>query len=170
MLRHAVCQSAQYGDRNQPRPFVISTLVGAATVFVTGVFIFSLSPFREFYAYSMNAGTATGVPRETPLLWAVLAGSLAYGSLITLAMARAPRPQGVAAGVRVGATVGFLLWCTANFMLYGISNVGNLASTLVDPFIELVPGAIAGGAIAAVLRNTDAVSPAQGVDGTSRAA
>ena len=152
----------------KPRSFVIGTLVGAATVFVTGVFIFSLAPFREFYAYAMNAGTATGVPRETPLLWPVLAGALAYGALITLALAGAPRPQRVAAGVRVGATVGFLLWCTANFMFYGISNVGNLTSTLIDPFIELVPGAIAGGVIATVLRRTDAVS--QGADGISRAA
>jgi hypothetical protein len=154
----------------KPRLFVIGTLVGAATVFVTGAFIFSLAPFRDFYTYAMNAGTATGVPRETPLLWAVLTGALAYGALITLALARAPRPQGVAEGVRVGATVGFLLWCAANFMLYGISNVGNLTSTLVDSFIELVPGAIAGGVIATVLRSTDAVSPAQGDDGMSRAA
>jgi hypothetical protein len=152
----------------KPRWLVIGTLAGAATVFVTGVFIFSLTPFREFYAYAMNAGTATGVARETPLLWPVLVGALAYGALITLALAGAPRPQGVAAGVRVGATVGFLLWCTANFMFYGISNVGNLTSTLIDPFIELVPGAIAGGVIATVLRRTDAVS--QGADGISRAA
>ena len=36
-------------------------------------------------------------------------------------------------------------------MLYGISNVRNLTSTVVDPLLELVPGAIAGGVIAAVL-------------------
>jgi hypothetical protein len=36
-------------------------------------------------------------------------------------------------------------------MFYGISNVGNLTSTLVDPLLELVPGALAGGVIAAVL-------------------
>ena len=51
-----------------------------------------------------------------------------------------------------------------------LSNVGNLTSTLVDSFIELVPGAIAGGVIATLLRSTDAVSPAQGDDGMSRAA
>ena len=53
----------------------------------------------------------------------------------------------------VGALiVSFLLWFTADFMLYGISHVGNLTTTLVDPLLELVPGAIAGGVIARVLR------------------
>jgi hypothetical protein len=37
-------------------------------------------------------------------------------------------------------------------MLYGISNVLNLSSALVDPLLEVLPSAAAGGAIAAVLR------------------
>lgn len=36
--------------------------------------------------------------------------------------------------------------------MYGISNVGNLSGILVDPLLEAVPGALAGGAVAAVLR------------------
>lgn len=36
-------------------------------------------------------------------------------------------------------------------MFYGISNVGNVTSTLVDPLLELVPGAVAAGVSAAVL-------------------
>jgi hypothetical protein len=55
------------------------------------------------------------------------------------------------AGIRIGAVVGFLLWFTADFMFYGLSNVGTLTSTVVDPLIELVPGAVAGGVIAIVL-------------------
>jgi hypothetical protein len=47
---------------------------------------------------------------------------------------------------------GTLHWFTADFVLYGISNVGNLTTTIVDPLLELVPGAIAGGVIAGVLR------------------
>jgi hypothetical protein len=36
-------------------------------------------------------------------------------------------------------------------MFCGISNVGDLTSTVVDPLIEFVPRAVAGGVIAAVL-------------------
>ena len=58
----------------------------------------------------------------------------------------------IGAGIKIGAIVSFLLWFTADFMLYGISNVGNLTTTIVDPLLELVPGAIAGGVIAGALR------------------
>jgi hypothetical protein len=51
----------------------------------------------------------------------------------------------------IGAVVGFLVWFTADFMLYGISNVLNLTSVLIDPLLELVPSAITGGVIALVL-------------------
>jgi hypothetical protein len=53
----------------------------------------------------------------------------------------------------IGASVSFLAWFTAEFILYGISNIGNISGILVDPLLEAVPGALAGGAIAAVLRN-----------------
>lgn len=131
--------------------FVIGTLVGGVTVFATGYLIFAMAPFRNFYAYAMNAGSATGVAREPQLVWAVALGALSYSALVTLAIGSRASPLTIGAGIKIGAVVGFLLWFTADFMFYGISNVGNLTSTVVDPLIELVPGAIAGGVIAVVL-------------------
>jgi hypothetical protein len=136
------------------RRFVIGSLVGGATVVAAGFLIFAMPPFRDFYGYAMNAGTATGVVRERPLLWAVALGALSYGALVTLVIGSWARPMSVGTGIKIGAIVGFLLWFTADLMFYGISNVGNLASALVDPLIELVPGAAAGGVIAAVLGKT----------------
>ena len=77
-----------------------------------------------------------------------------YGALLTLVIGSRASELTMASGIRIGAIVSFLVWFTADFMLYGISNVGNLTTTLVDPLLELVPGAIAGGVIAAVLRRT----------------
>lgn len=37
-------------------------------------------------------------------------------------------------------------------MLYGISNVLNLTSALIDPLLEIMPSAVTGGVIAVVLR------------------
>jgi hypothetical protein len=59
--------------------------------------------------------------------------------------------------MRTGAVVGFLLWFTADFMFFAVSNVGNAVSTVVDPLLELVPGAFAGGMVAAVLRAVSVV-------------
>jgi hypothetical protein len=131
--------------------FVIGTLVGGITVLATGYPIFAMPPFRNFYAYAMNSGSATGVAREAPLIWAVALGALSYSALVTLALGSRASSLTVGAGMKIGAVVGFLLWFTAAFMFYGISNVGNLTSTVLDPLIELVPGAIAGGVVALVL-------------------
>ena len=133
------------------RRFVIGTLVGGVTVFATGTLIFAMAPFRAFLAYAMNAGSATGVAREPQLLWAVALGALSYSALVTLAIETRARSATIGAGIKIGAVVGFLLWFTADFMFYAVSNVGNLTSTVVDPLIELVPGAVAGSVIAAVL-------------------
>ena len=131
--------------------FVIGSLVGGVAVLSTAYLIFAIAPLRHFYAYAMNAGAATGVARESPLVWAVALGALSYGALVTLAIGSPPGPLTIGTGMKRGAVVGFLLWFTANFMFYGISNVGNLTGTVIDPLIELVPGAIAGGVIALVL-------------------
>lgn len=106
----------------------------------------------NFYAYALKAGSATGVPRESPLVWAVALGALSYSALVTLAIGNCVGSPTIGAGVKVGALVGFLVWFTADFMLYGISNVLNLTSALVDPLLEVVPSAIAGGVIAGLLR------------------
>jgi hypothetical protein len=133
------------------RRFVIRTLVGGVTVLATGTLIFTMAPFRDFLAYAMNAGSATGVAREPQLVWAVALGALSYSALVTLAIGSRARSVNIGAGIKIGAVVGFLLWFTADFTFYGVSNVGNLTTTVVDPLLEFVPGAVAGGVIAAVL-------------------
>ena len=140
--------------------FVVGTAVGASTVLAIGFSLFALPPLRDFYVYAMSAGSATGVARESPLVWAVVVGALSYGALITLAVGNRPSRVGVATGMRIGAVVGFLLWWTADFMFFGISNVGTLTSTIIDPLLELVPGAMAGGTVALALDrlNTAGVS------------
>ena len=139
------------------KPLVIGTAVGGATVFVTGSLLFALPPISDFYLYAMTSGSATGVPRESPLMWAAFLGALSYGALVTLAIGSRTGPMSVSSGIRTGAVVGFLLWFTADFMLFGVSNVGSLTSAMLDPLLELVPGALAGGVVAGVLGNTRVV-------------
>ncbi len=127
---------------------VIGTLVGGVILFATGYLIFELA-FGDFYA--ANAGSATGVERDPQLVWAVALGALSYAALVTLAIGSRAGSLNIGAGVKIGAVVGFLLWFTVNFTLYGITNVGNLTRTVVDPLLELVHGGIAGGVIALVL-------------------
>lgn len=129
------------------RRFVTGTLVGGVAVFALGYVIFTMA-FGAFY--DANAGSATGVDRDTPLVWAVALGSLAYAALITFAMGRRADAWTPAAGLKTGAVVGFLIWCTVDFILYGATNTANLTRTVVDPLLEAVRGGIGGAVIALV--------------------
>jgi len=145
------------------KALTIGTIVGGITVFATGFLLFSVPPLSDFYVYALDAGSATGVQRDAPLVWAALLGALSYGALVTLAIGSRARQTSVAAGMRTGAVVGFLLWFTADFMFFATSNVGTTVSTAIGPLLELVPGAFAGGVVATVFR-------ARSVVGTPKAA
>jgi len=126
---------------------VIGMLFGGIVIYALGYLIFILA-FGSFYA--ANVGSATGVTRDPEIVWAVFVGSCAYATLITLMI-------GTGAGVTTseamkrGGVVGFLLWVTADFIIYGSTNVPNLTRTAVDPVLELVRGAISGAIIALIL-------------------
>lgn len=130
------------------RRLVTGTLAGGVTLFVLGYLIFDLA-FASFY--QANSGSATGVMREGQLVWAVILGSLSYGALITYVMGSRSEPMTVGAGATIGAVVGFLLWFTANFILYGVTNLANLTRTVIDPILEAVRAGVAGAVIAVAL-------------------
>lgn len=136
------------------KPFVTGTVVGGLTILLSGYSLFALPQVGSFYDFAMTAGQATGVPRDAPLPWAVVLGALSYAALVTLAINSQASHPSATTGLRIGAVVGLLLWLTADFMLFGISNVGSLSSTIAGPFLESIPGAAAGGVIAAVLGRT----------------
>ena len=135
------------------RRLVIGTLVGALTLTTAGYVMFGLA-FPRFYMDFMEAGSATGVARQPFLIWPVALAMLSYALLMTLVIARTADALTVTGSMKMGAIVSFLLWFTGDFMLYGISNVGSLIGIVTDPLLEAVPGALAGGVIAVVLRRT----------------
>jgi hypothetical protein len=93
-----------------------------------------------------------GVDRGGELAWAVALGALASAALIMFAIGNRGGALSVGDGAWVGAIVGFLLWFTADFTIYGLTNIANLTRTVVDPLLEIVRGGIGGAVIAAVLR------------------
>lgn len=125
----------------------IGTVVGAITLFILGYVLFDLA-FGEFYA--ANMGSATGVERETPLLWASALGSVSYALLLALALEGKGASVTIVDGLRIGAVVGFLMWFTVDFTFYGLFHLTNLKLAIVDPLLELVHAGVAGAVMAAV--------------------
>jgi len=130
------------------KQWVVGVIGGGVVLYVLGYIIFD-TLLGDFYA--ANGGSATGVIRDPQILWAVAVGALAYAALILYALkAHAASPNAVGA-MKVGATVGFLLWLCADFTLYGITNMNNLTVAIVDPVAELVRGGITGAVLGALL-------------------
>ena len=132
----------------QAKQFMAGSVVGGVVLFVTGYLIFNVA-FADFY--TANAGSAAGVDRSALILWPIALASLAYAALITYSMGNRTDAMSIGGGAKVGAIVGFLLWFSVDFFLYGATNIANMTRTVVDPVLELVHGGIAGAVIAAVL-------------------
>lgn len=130
------------------KQWVLGTVIGAVVIYAVGYLIFTVL-LGDYYA--ANSGSATGVMRDSQIVWALAVGALAYAALILYAMRSQAGSVTVVSGMKVGAVVGFLLWATADFSLYGITNMSNLTVTMLDPFAELVHGGIAGAVLGALL-------------------
>ncbi len=127
--------------------FMAGTVVGGIAMYVLGVLIFDLA-FGNFYA--ANAGSASGVARDAPLVWAIVLGTFALAALVTFVIGLAGA-SGVADGFKVGAIVGVLVWFGTDFIHFGNTNVWNPTLTIVDPMLEIVRTGIGGIVIALVL-------------------
>ena len=126
--------------------FLTGTVVGGVVLFVLG-WLFWTVLFAGFFEGQM--GSATGVLKEPPVIWAEILGILSLAALYTLVI-QWRGDSTVMDGLKTGAIVGFLLWFGVDFILFSFQNVGTLTGSIVDPILELVRTGIAGAAIVAV--------------------
>ena len=126
----------------------IGTIVGGIVLYILGVVIWQML-FADFFA--ANAGSATGVAKEMPVIWAIALGSLLYAKLITYVLETGSGSKSVMDGLKAGAVVGLLLWGTVDFIYYGYFNLNNLTGVIADTVLEGVRGGIVGAVIAGVL-------------------
>jgi hypothetical protein len=138
------------------KQLVVGTIVGAVILLIFNYVIFDWA-FGSFYA--ANAGSATGVNRTDILYWPLVLANLTYAALIMYAFRHRAGTLSVLHGARIGAIVGFLLWFTADFIIYSYSNLSTLTLAIVDPLLELVHGGIAGAVVAAVLKKVPVSAP-----------
>ena len=129
------------------KQLTVGIIVGTLVSMIVGYVIWEVL-VADFFA--ANMGSATGVMRETQLLWAVIIGTAAYTTLIALALNTQSGERTVVSGLKVGAIVGFFVWFSVDFILLGVMNVNTLTVAIVDPILEAIRAGITGAAIAAV--------------------
>jgi len=127
---------------------LLATLAGGITYFLGGWALYG-TLFADFF--KTNAGTASGIEKMPPELWAIGIGSLVFSLLLTLLFIRWAGIVTFRGGAIGGAWVSFLVSLSVDFMLFGSSNMSNITATIVDPILGALMGAITGGVIGWVL-------------------
>jgi len=130
------------------RKLVVGIVVGTIVASIVGIVVFD-NLVADFY--EANMGSATGVMRDSQLLWSVIVGTAAYSALITLALGTQKDGTTIAGGAKTGAVIGLLVWGTADFVLLGVMNVHTPMLAIVDTVLEAIRAGITGAVIAVVL-------------------
>lgn len=130
---------------------LIASIAGAVVLFVGGYVLYELVLGGFFAA---NAGSATGVIKESPdFLW-IAVGQLASGGVLATALGWKGATD-VAGGAQAGAKLGALIAVAVGFVTLGAMNTSTLLSTVVDVVVTAVLWGAAGAVVAMMLGRGD---------------
>lgn len=125
------------------KKMLIGTVVGGVTFFLLGGLIYAII-LGDFY--EANLGSATGVLRELPILWAMVVSQLGMAAVVTYVFLLSDVAS-ASNGLKTGAILGLLLGIAISFDLYSVTNWSNSTVAFVEPLVWVVRTALAGAAI-----------------------
>lgn len=140
------------------KKMLIGSVVGGVTFFLLGGLIYAVL-LADFY--ESNLGSATGVMRELPIIWAMVVSQLGMGAVVTWVFLRADVTTAFD-GLKTGAIFGLLLGIAISFDLYSVTNWSNSTVAFVEPVVWIVRTALAGGAIGWTLGKGSSKQPISG--------
>ncbi len=129
------------------KKMLIGTVVGGVTFFLLGGLIYAVI-LGDFY--EANLGSATGVLRELPIMWAMVVSQLGMAAVVTYVFLLSDVAS-ASNGLKTGAILGLLLGIAISFDLYSVTNWSNSTVAFVEPLVWVVRTALAGAAIGWVL-------------------
>ena len=126
--------------------FLIASLAGGIVFFVSG-YVFYGVLLHDF----MVASSEAGVMKETPDFGPLILSQLIFGAFLTMVLRRWPGAATLAQGAKAGASLLVLLGLGFSLAQYATMNVMEPAVVPVNAVVMAIRGALAGGAIGAVL-------------------
>ena len=127
---------------------LLAGLVGGLAHFLLGWAVWG-GLLASFFA--RNAGTATGVSKATPEMWAIALGSLALGFLLSYIYGRWAGITTFKTGAIAGLIIGLLMGAFYDLIAYGTTNLMNLTAVLADIVVSGIVTAIVGGIVGLAL-------------------
>jgi hypothetical protein len=130
--------------------FLLAAAVGGVVVFLVGGVFYGWL-LADFFA--ANQGSAIGAMREPADVDYVhlFLGQMVLGAFLAVVIDKWAGVGGVVPGLKIGAISGLMIALGYDLTLFGVTNMANITSTLVDPLVALVQMACAGAAIGAIV-------------------
>jgi hypothetical protein len=126
------------------KKFLLASWAGGILFFVSGFLAYGVL-LRDFMvAAGMNM-------KETPDMGVLILSQLIFGVFLTMVLRRWEGAVTLAQGAKVGAVLVLLLTLGSSLVEYATTNALNPAVIPVRAVVSAVQGALAGGAISAVL-------------------
>ena len=137
--------------------FWAASVAGGVTLFVVGVLLWGILLSGFFEAH---VGTAVGVVKEEMDFFHLALGQFFWGVLLALIIARYAGVSGFLEGLKIGALVGFLMSLSIGLNQLSMTNLFDVTTAMVDPFVSAVWSGLGGGVIGLVLAGGDKKSAA----------
>ena len=128
------------------KKFLLASLAGGITFFVSGYAIYGVL-LHDF----MVASSTAGVIKETPDFVPLILSQLIFGAFLTMVLRRWPGAGTLVEGAKAGAVLVLLLGLGFSLAQYATTNSVDQVTIPVNAVVGAIRGALAGGAIGAVL-------------------
>ena len=126
----------------------IGGIVGGVVFFLLGWVVYGIL-LKDFFHH--NPGYMGVIERKEPSFLYLVAGQVFYGFLFAYILLKA-NVSSVGSGLVTGAVVGLLMAASIDFTMYGTTWIMSKKAILGDVAAATIMSAIAGAAIAAVVR------------------
>ena len=131
------------------KKFLMGTIAGGVSYFILGFLIYGMALAGTMEAYS-NAACMR--PMEGMVWWAMVAGNLTYGGLLSYVFLKAGNVNSFGSGAQTGMMVAFLVSISMDLIMFATSTMMNSTTGIViDVIASTVMGAVVGGIVGVVL-------------------
>ena len=129
---------------------ILATLVGFVVLFLLGWLFYGLL-LMDFY--ESNSGSVENAMRaeEDIVWWALILGNLVQAYFLVYIFGNWAKIKTFGEGAKAGFIIGLIIGFAFNLTMYGTTNLMNMTSMLVDPFVSAIMMAITGGVIGVML-------------------
>ena len=127
--------------------FLVSGIVGGIVSFFAGYLIYGLL-LADFFAKNGGPGSAAAMKAMGDFVWwALIAGSIAQGLLLSYIFNKWANITSFGAGMTGGAVVFLLMGAGFDLMMFATTNLSTMTGMVVDIICGTVLGALVGGAV-----------------------